>query len=106
MGDREVRIDRDRTLEQRLRPRRPDDAYTCVAVVKAFNASNDAVVASWSGLEYFSMVTSDSPSRSRTWVAISLKRAEDIFFARHLRLLVGEDVAGGAVPRAQAEDVH
>ena len=31
--------------------------------------------------------------------------AEDIFLARHLRLLVGEDVAGGAVLRPQGEDV-
>ena len=49
---------------------RPDDANTCVAVVNAFHASKDAVVASWSGLEYFSIVTTDSPSRWRTWVAI------------------------------------
>ena len=33
-----------------------------LAAANAFHASKDAVVASWSGLEYFSMVATDLPS--------------------------------------------
>ena len=49
---------------------RPDEKYTCLAVVNAFHASKEAVVASGSGLEYFSMVATDSPSFWRTGVVI------------------------------------
>ena len=79
--------------------------YTCLAVVNAFHASKDAVVASWSGLEYFSMVTTRFTQSLADLGGHLTQRAEDILLARHLRLLVGEDVACRAVRRAQSEDV-
>ena len=45
-----------------------------------------------------------SHSRSKTRRHLT-ECAQDLFFACRLRLLVGEDVAGGAVRRAQAENV-
>ena len=71
MGHRKVGIDRDRTLEQRQGTcAEPDNATRLHPALKACSASSDGVVASSSGVEYFSMVASDSPTRVRNRVAI------------------------------------
>ena len=74
-------------------------------VLKAFSASSDGVVASSSGSRVF-LDGGERFSNSRPETGRNLTEcAQDLFFACRLRLLFGEDVAGRAVLRAQAEDV-
>ena len=72
----------------------PDDRLTFIPVLYAFRASSEEVVASASGVECFSTVARDSPTRVLSLRAISTERVQDVFSPRRLRLLLIQNVSG------------
>ena len=68
-------------------------------------ASSEGVVASASGVECFSTVASDSPTRVLNLRAISTEGVQDVFSPRRLDLLLIENASGVAVPGAQAQHI-
>ena len=105
MGHRKIGIDRDRTLKQRqgTYARAGNGRFESGAVgLQRFERRRRRFLerrrVSLDGGERFANSRSE-PSRHLA------ERAQDIFFPRRLCLLVGEDVAGRAVGRAQPEDV-
>jgi hypothetical protein len=72
IGHCELRVDRNGTLVERQRGDRPVDECTWKAWVWAFKASREEVVASLSGVSYFSIVVRDSPTRDLNRLAIWL----------------------------------
>ena len=72
----------------------PADKPYLVPVVKALRASRDGVVASQRGVECFSTVASDSPTRVLNLRAIWLRVVQDILSLGRLGLLLIEDITG------------
>ena len=83
----------------------PEARPTFMAVLYAFRASSEDVVTSTSGVECFSTVASDSPSRGLSLRTISLRAVQDVLSPRRLDLLLVENASGVAVPGAQAQDI-
>ena len=105
MGHRKIGIDRDRTLEERqglcrspLHDHFPSGAVGLQRFKRRRRRFLERRRVFLDGGERF------ANSRSETRRNLT-ECAQDIFFPCRLRLLVGEDVAGRAVLRAQAEDV-
>ena len=103
MGQRKIRIDRDRTLVERQGPYRAVSRFVAGAVgLQRFERRRRRILerhrVSLDGGERFA----NSRSEPRRHLA---ECAQHIFFPRRLCLLVGEDVPGRAVGCAQPEDV-
>ncbi len=101
MRHREPRVDLGGAPDMRNRRcRATREVHAVEPVLNAFRASIEDVVASGSGVSYFSTVASDSPTRVLNCLATCVSAREDIFLARRLHLLLIEDVAGATVPCA------